>query len=199
MSWTNRRAFLLSLGAAFSALLVPRGLWARLRPAVLDRVRLRAVADAVLPSHLGDRGRVGIADGFLTWLGGYDPRAERSHGYGSASMEIRYLPPDPTPRWEAQLDRLDALARERFTGDFHELAVENRRVLLRRELAGEGGAGISSPEQSDHVAVALMAFYFRSPAAWNEALGARVDKWRCRSLATVGDKPPPLGNGGVGR
>lgn len=199
MWWTSRRAFLYSLGAGFSALLVPRGLWARVPFSGLDRVRMGALADAVLPSYLGEPGTTGMADRFLTWLGAYRPEAERSHGYGSGSMEIRYLPPDPTPRWEAQLDHLDTVARERFSSDFHELSREERQELVRQELAGESGAGISSPEQSSHVAAALMAFHFRSPEAWNQALGARVDKWRCRSLATVGEKPPPLDSGGMGR
>ena len=158
MWWISRRKFFRSAAGAFAAFLVPHGLWARFRPAPLDPVRLGAVADAVLPSPLGDGGKEGVVRGFLGWLEGYRPGAELSHGYGSGSMEIRHLPPDPTPRWEAQLDHLDLVARQRFGSDFYEVPREARRLVLRDELVNEASGGISAPAQSDHVAAALMAF-----------------------------------------
>jgi len=196
MWWQNRRSFLWSIGAASSALVVPRSLWARFRVRELDPVRLRAVADAVLPSSLGPEGTAAAVDGFLSWLSGYRPGAERPHGYGSGSMEIEYLPPEPTPRWEGQLDRLDELARDRFGADFAATTLEQRRSLLRDEVGDDPISTIPAAAGAGHVAVALMAFWFGSPAATDAAYDASIGAGRCRSLEGVAAKPTPLGGEG---
>lgn len=196
MWWTSRRSFVQSLGAAFSALLVPRPLWGRSPAPRIDPVRLRAVADATLPSELGGGGVETIVEGFLGWVADYRPGAELSHGYGSGSMEIRYLPPDPAPRWEAQLQDLQDVAMQRFGSGFPELSREQQRLILREELAGEAMSGLSSPAEADHVGTALMAFYFGSASATDLAYGALIQREKCRSLSTVGEKPPPIGPGG---
>ncbi len=196
MWWQNRRSFLRSLGAVGSALLVPRSLWARFRVRELDPLRLRAVAEAVLPSTLGSEETAVTVDGFLAWLAGYRPGAERPHGYGSGSMEIGYLPPDPTPRWEGQLDRLDTLAHERFGSGFAAATVEQRRSLLREEMGDASISSVPAAAGADHVAAALMAFWFGSPAATDVVYGASIGAGRCRSLRSVGVKPAPLGGGG---
>jgi len=196
MWWQNRRSFLQSIGAAATALLLPRSLWARLRVRELDPVRLRSVADAVLPSSLGPEGTAATVEGFSTWLAGYRPGAERPHGYGSGSMEIEYLPPDPTPRWEVQLERLDELARDRFGADFASTTVEQRRSVLRDEVGDDSISSIPAAAGAGHVAVALMAFWFGSPAATDAAYDASIGAGRCRSLEGVGAKPTPLGGEG---
>jgi hypothetical protein len=196
MWWQNRRSFLRSIGATASALVVPRSLWARFRVRELDPVRLRAVADAVLPSSLGPEGTAATVDGFLSWLAGYRPGTERPHGYGSGSMEIEYLPPDPTPRWEGQLDRLDELARDRFGADFAGTTVEQRRSLLREEVGDDSISSIPEAARASHVAAALMAFWFGSAAATDAAYDASIGAGRCRSLDGVGAKPAALRQGG---
>ncbi len=193
MWWQNRRTFLQSLGAGASAFLLPRSLWARIRVRELDPVRLRAVADVVLPSSLGAEGTAATVDGFLSWLAGYRPGAERPHGYGSGSMEIEYLPPDPTPRWEGQLDRLDELARDRFGDGFAGMTLEQRRALLREEMGDDSISSIPAAAGANHVGAALMAFYFGSPAATDIAYGANIGAGRCRTLDGVGAKPAPIG------
>ena len=193
MWWTSRRSFVQSLGVAFSALLVPRELWSRPPAPRIDPVRLRALADATLPSSLGEGGIGATVDGFVTWLADYRPGAELSHGYGSGSMEIRYLPPDPTPRWEAQLQSLNDVAEERFGSGFPDLSRERQRLILREELGEESMSGMSSPLEANHVGAALMAFYFGSAAATDLAYGALIEREKCRSLATVGEKPKAIG------
>ena len=195
MWWTDRRDFLRSLGAVVPMAMVPRALWPWLR-VDLPAERLRPVAEAVLPSRLGPEGVAKVVDGFRDWLDGYRPGAERSHGYGSGSMEIRHLPPDPTPRWQADLDELDGLARGRSVADFAALPLEERKGILRVLLADDAASALDSPVDADHVAVALMAFWFGSAEAADEAYGASIAKETCRPLASVGDKPAP---GGIGR
>lgn len=192
---TDRRDFLKSLGAAVPAYMVPRALWPWLR-VDLPSERLTPVAEAVLPSGLGSEGVARIVEGFRDWLAGYRPGAERSHGYGSDSMEVRYLPPDPTPRWQSHLDELDELARRHSAADFAGLPMETRRAALRERLAGETGTALESPVDAGHVAAALMAFYFGSAEAADRAYGASIAKETCRSLAGVGRKPEPLRDGG---
>lgn len=195
MWWTDRRDFLRSLGAVVPMAMVPSALWPWLR-VDLAAERLRPVTEAVLPSRLGPEGVAKVVDDFLDWLTGYRPGAERSHGYGSGSMEIRYLPPDPVPRWQAQLDELDDLARARSVADFAALPLEGRREVLRVILAGQSASALDSAVDADHLAVALMAFWFGSAEAADEAYGASIGKETCRPLTSVGQKPGP---GGVGR
>jgi hypothetical protein len=154
------------------------------------------VGEATLPSDPGGGGVETIVEAFLSWLAYYRPGAELSHGYGSESMEIHYLPPDPAPRWDAQLQELHDAALERFGSGFPELPREQRRLMLREELAGEAISGLSSPAEASHVGTALMAFYFGSAGATDIAYGALIQRERCRTLSTVGEKPPPIGPGG---
>jgi hypothetical protein len=188
---TRRRDFLKSLSATVPAALVPRAWWPSLR-ADLDPALLSPLAAVVLPSALGEEGVRRVVSDFRAWLDGYRPGAERSHGYGSGSMEIEYLPPDPTPRWQAQLEELDALARGRGASGFGALAPEGRLALVRERLAEGAASALGAPAEADHVAVALMAFWFDSAEAANLAYGAVIEKETCRSLASVGGRPDAL-------
>jgi len=189
--WTDRRAFLGFLSGALSFVGLPGALRARLLPD-LDATRLRSLAEAVLPSRLGAEGVARVVEAFEAWLAAYRPGAERSHGYGSDSMDIRYLPPDPTARWRAQLEELDASARQRFGGDFAALSLDQRRSLLRERLAAAPGSTPTSPADADHVAVALMAFWFGGAEAEDLAYGGAIAKETCRPLDTVGERPAPV-------
>ena len=191
MWWIGRRGFLESLFGALPILFLPRAPWFWAR-AELDPARLRGIAEVALPSSLGPEGTARVVDAFAAWLAGYRPGAERSHGYGSGSMEILYLPADPTPRWQAQLDELDAAARQRLGGDFGSAPADARRAILRERLAATASSGLASPAEADHVAAALMAFYFDSADAADLAYGGAIGKETCRPLDTVGEKPAPV-------
>jgi hypothetical protein len=129
----------------------------RVREVGLDRATLVAVGEVVLPGELGATGRASAVDAFVAWVAGYEPVAERMHGYGYA--DVRYLPPDPAPGWRAQLEGLELLA--------------------RRSRAG-------------HVALALLAHWASSPAAWDLAYGARITPASCRPLGDAPRRPLPL-------
>lgn len=201
----DRRAFLRRSAAAVSAAAVG------CRPPGADRAStaggaerhalptgtLRAVADIALPSELGEDGVQRVTTGFETWLAGYRPVAEQVHGYGS--QEIRYGPPDPAPRWRAQLEALDREARARHSAGFAELDRETRRALIEAALAG--GEETSLPDRpgalrAEHVVVGLAGWFFGSPEATNLCYGRRIDPGACRPLAASSEQPTPLASAG---
>ena len=69
---------------------------------------LRALAEVVLPSELGQTGTTRATDAFTAWMRDYREHAELTHGYGTS--RIRYSGPTPATRWTSQLDALDAAA-----------------------------------------------------------------------------------------
>jgi hypothetical protein len=162
----------------------------RARDLAFDRTTLAAVGDVVLPGELGGAGRAAAVDAFVAWVAGYDPVAERMHGYGYA--DVRYLPPDPAPGWRAQLEGLDLLARRSRGASFAALPVADRRALVESALAGTPGDRLPAPITAGHIALALLAHWASSPAAWDLAYGARITPTTCRPLGDAPRRPLPL-------
>ena len=160
------------------------------RPQGFDRSVLDPLAEVVLPSELGEKGRDAAIGQFVAWADGYDPVAEEMHGYGYS--DIRYLPPDPTPAWRAQLAALDLLARKSRQKTFARLSPDARRDLLGLALNGESGEHLPSPLNAKHIAMALLAHWASSPDAWDLALGAKVRPGTCRVLGDANAKPLPI-------
>ena len=107
MTTGDRRTFLKQSTVALSSLAVSRcspvtGSGGRVQ---LDRAMLWGVGLSVLPSELGPEGSERVLRDFDRWVQEYEPVAELDHGY--ISSEIRYGPPDPAPRWQAQLEALE--------------------------------------------------------------------------------------------
>ena len=160
------------------------------RDAGFDRATLAAVGEVVLPDELGDDGRARATDAFVRWIDGYEPVAERMHGYGYA--EIRYLPPDPAPGWRAQLEGLDLLAQRSRRTAFAALPLAERRAMVESALASVADDRLPAPLAASHVALALLAHWAASPAAWDLAYGARVAPTTCRPLDDAPRRPLPL-------
>jgi hypothetical protein len=202
----DRRTFLrtagtIAAGAAVAGCDAPRegspGTASGARPAgdrsrdpAFDGPTLAAVGEVVLPGELGDAGRARAVDDFVAWVAGYQPVAEEMHGYGYA--EIRYLPPDPAPGWRAQLEGLDLLAQRSRGARFAALPMTERRVLVESALASTEGDLVPSPIAAGHVALALLAHWASSPAAWDLAYGARIGASTCRPLGDSPRRPLPL-------
>ncbi|NNF14261.1 MAG: twin-arginine translocation signal domain-containing protein [Gemmatimonadetes bacterium] len=160
------------------------------RPQVApDPALLRALAELVLPSELGADGREAAVVAFEDWLELYEPAFEVNHGYGT--HEIVYGPADPGPGWQAQLEAMDVEARRRAGTGFSELPPGERRALVERQLAGEGG-GLPAPARARHVAVGLLAHWATSSEAHDLAYRARIRRHACRGLDDLGEPPPPL-------
>jgi hypothetical protein len=161
------------------------------RPAI-EGATLRALADTVLPASIGAAGRERAVAAFVEWATGFEPVAQEMLGYGDA--EVRYLPADPIPAWRAQLDALDRLAQRRG-GAFATLSPVDRRRVLEQALGRARADRLPAPLGASHVALALLAHWASGADAWNLALGARIDRDRCRDLRTTTAPPTPLGDG----
>lgn len=190
MSDLSRRGFVKG-ALALPVLAVPSALEAaETTQTPLDDALLRALAEVVLPSEADVPAAVAT---FQAWLAGYDPVAEASHGYGTGELE--YLPPDPAPGWNAQLDALDLEATKRHGRGFASLDADTRRTLVERALASERGTRLPSSLQARHVALGLLAWWCDSPGAHDLAWRARIAPNGCRPLAQSPDRPESIGGG----
>ena len=155
---------------------------------------LRAVGDAVLPTgDLGDDGVDRVVTDFEAWIEGFEPVAEMPHGYLNRGLSnIRYGPPDPGPRWAAQVEALELLANRRHRTTFAELSIENRRSLIEGQLQRDELGRLPSAGQARHVAVGLLAFFYGGSEATDLCYEASIGRFKCRGLATLGREPRPL-------
>jgi len=133
----------------------------------------------VLPAELGDEGRERAVAAFERWSDGLEPVAELAHPY--LVPETRYSGPDPRPGWAAQLEGLEKECRVRFDKDLRDLDVAGRRAQLAGPV-GQAGPGLGSPSNAHHIAVALMAHFYRSPTATDLCYGRVIAKQQCRGL-----------------
>ena len=154
----------------------------------LDAGMVRALCAAILPSSVGPDGAARVAGEFQAWLSGFRPGAERNHGYGTG--ELTFNPDDPTPRWSDQLAQLDSEARREHERLFAEVAVPERQTLIASALS-EVGQSIPTPIGADHVAVAVLAFFYASPEATNLCYGAAINRQTCRPLSES-PRPPVI-------
>jgi len=151
---------------------------------------LRALGDVVLPSELGADGRSRVVDSLRNWMAGYREHVELTHGYGTS--RIRYSGPTPVTRWTSQLDALDAAARKQGGASFASLPTERREKLVRAALAGVRVDRLPAVGDADHVAVALLAHFYASPAATDLCYGVAIGRESCRPLGQSARQPLPL-------
>ncbi|HJR35795.1 MAG TPA: hypothetical protein VJ817_12650 [Gemmatimonadales bacterium] len=182
---SSRRRFLLGIAA-----LVPLPFLARrlhgAAVAGLDSARLRALAGAVLPSELGAAGLERTVVAFERWLAGYREGVELLHGYGTG--EIRLTGPSPALRWAAQLDALGS--------SFVTLSVPERQARLRSALEAGRFGGLPPVDRAPHLAIGLLAFFYRSPEATDLCYQASIGRESCRALDTSPRPPRPSNEGG---
>ena len=157
---------------------------------VLDNDLLASLGRTILPAMLGVDGQRAAVAAFTTWCNEYEPVAEEMHGYGYS--DVRYLPSDPVPAWQAQLLGLDLLAQRVHHTSFVKLTPADRSAIVGMATRGTRGDRLPAPLHADHVAVALLAHWASSPAAWDRALGVAVARSTCRALGDATRKPLPL-------
>ncbi len=158
----------------------------------LPTALLRALAEAVLPSGLGDAGRERAVAAFEAWLAGYRPVTERDHGYGTG--EITYTGAHPAPGWKSQLEALDLESRQRYGRDFGSLDLELRRRLVGAQLRRERGP-LPDPADATPVALGLIAHWCASSEATDLCYGVAIGRETCRPLERAPDLPAPPGRG----
>ena len=201
----SRRGFvswLSGLGAAIGAGLRPRHALAttptesevREQATTLDAATVTKLAEAVLPSELGDSGFVRVSRAFTQWIGEYRQGAELNHPYGSA--EISQTGESPANRWKAQLTALDRDARTKHQRGFNALPLEQRKALVTAAIASERTNRMPEPLDANHVALALVSWYFTSPDAVDLCYQSRIGKNQCRPLVNAPRQPLPLAGRG---
>lgn len=154
---------------------------------------LRAVADVTLPvGELRDDGRETVVLGFERWAAGFRPVAELEHPYLDSS-DIRYGPPDPRPRWQSQLEALEIEANQEYSTPFAKLDRNIQRRIIERQIRGDRLERLPNPAEANHVAVALLAYFYGSPEANDLCYQARIERLACRGIETAPNKPAPKG------
>jgi len=186
----SRRTF---LGFVIASVPLSHGITiGMLRPVqrqALDNPLLLALGSAVLPAELGTVG-IGSATAQLqTWIREYLPGAERNHGYGSARIQTTGA--DPAPRWAQQLRSLDTDARTAHNQSFATIGVNERRAIVRAQLA-QANAIPGDVAGASHVALALLASFYSSFEATDLCYEARIGKNTCRPLSILPQRPLPL-------
>lgn len=196
----SRRTFvswLSGLGAALGLGMRPRADDAKALHAAtpeqfptLDNVLVTRLAEVVLPGELGDAGFSRVSRAFTQWVAGYRKGVELVHPYGSAN--IRLTGESPAGRWRAQLATLDGEARKKYRRGFAALARPQRKELVTATLAAERINRMPDPLDANHVALALVAWYFATPEATDLCYKARIGRNQCRPLVNAPRQPLPL-------
>jgi hypothetical protein len=127
----------------------------------LEWLTLCALCERIIPQRK-DRSAVPLAA-----LLAHRLASGRTDGFRRANM-----PPD-NEAWCRGLGALEAEARARYGGSFHEIDVAQQEALLHRlqtgDLSGSAWGTMSSREFFQHrVLLDLAAAYYGHPAAWNE-------------------------------
>lgn len=194
MNWLSRRAFLGSLAASVPlAVFVRRAHAAAVHDLSTDTEILHALGAAILPSELGDAGTTSAVDAFQRWIAGYREHAELLHGY--ATSALAYAGPTPATRWAAQLAALEKAARRDGSRSFAALGIEQRRRLVRAELAKLAITGMPAINRAPHVAVALLSHWYGTADATDRCYHASIGKQQCRPLSASARAPLPLAGG----
>jgi len=187
----SRRSFLSSLAAALPlTAIVRRAHAAAVIHLESDPATLDALAAAVLPSEIGRAGSARVAREFRDWGAKYRESAELVHGYGTS--RLRATGPTPLTRWTTQLDELEAQAQSKHQQRFRDLTVAQRNDLVRATLAGQRLDRMPPVADANHVTIALLAYFYDSPAATDLCYQAQIGKQTCRPLSAQARKPLPL-------
>jgi hypothetical protein len=192
MTKSSRRSFLTGVGTLISSLTAGS---AGAKPALAQEARppatLSALGEVVLPSRaLGEDGLAVAVAGFERWRDALAPEAELDHAYLSTD-ELQFAPGDKRSDWQAQLDQLDAGARRDTGRAFSELALEERTRRVEQAI-GEPPERMPHASEAEHVATAMAAWYFATPAANDLCYDARIGRHACRGLPTAPDEPAPF-------
>ena len=192
MTTLTRRTFLATLASAVPlAVVVRRAHAASVAHLASEPATLDALAEVVLPAAaMGRAALVKEVAAFRAWGAGYREGAEVVHGYGTS--RLRALGPTPMTRWATQLDELEAQAKAKHQRAFHELPAADRAALVRAALQGQRVDRMPGVAEASHVALALLAHFYDSPAASDLCYDAKIGKQTCRPLAQQSRKPLPV-------
>ena len=187
----QRRTLLQWLAAASAAVPFNRvRLWAQPRELTPESMAvLRDVASTVLPASIGAERANATVERFIAWTRGYREGVPTAHGYGHPRLQK--TGPSPVPLYVAQLTGLDAAARALGAAKFSALDLEARRTILDTSIAATAVRTLPPRPAGQHVAVDLMAFYFRSSEANDDCYRALIQREVCRPIEITVRRPAP--------
>jgi hypothetical protein len=90
------------------------------------------------------------------------------------------------------LAALDDAARRRHGAAFPSLSRGDRQAIVRAALAGVRADSLPTPLTAEHVALALLAHFYDSPAATDLCYQANIARQQCRPLRAAPQQPVPL-------
>lgn len=149
-----------------------------------DELRIRAVADVVLPTEIGAEARARVVTAFIRWLRDYRAGADMDHGYGFT--RLRRTAASPVAKYAPQFAALDARAGAQ---GFARLSADARRVILEEAIAAARIDRLPGRPDGGHIATDLMAFYFNSAEAHDLAYRAAIGRDTCRGLEGSQERP----------
>ncbi|MDH4064222.1 MAG: hypothetical protein OEW19_07455 [Acidobacteriota bacterium] len=187
----RRRTLLQAIVSTLPALPLARvRLSAQVRELTPEAVAvLREVGAAVLPASLGEDRVSLIVDRFIAWAHAYEEGVPLSHGYGHPRLVKS--PASPVPDYIAQLSTLAEAARAQG-GRLGALPLETRRTLLSESLAAASVVQLPGRPLGRHVVADLMAYYFRSSEANDQAYRARIGRQLCRTVELTTRRPTSI-------
>lgn len=148
---------------------------------------LDALGLAILPTELTEAEARRVVAGFRRWLDEYREGAELNHAYGSSRLSV--TGPTPATRWMPQLDALEGAGQRAHGKAFAGLTADQRRALVREALASERATGIQAPDRANHVASALLGYFFTSSRATDLCYLAPIGRNTCRPLTKSPQRP----------
>ena len=166
----------------------------------IDLQVFERLATALLPSELDAEHRAEVVSGFLRWLRDYRPDAEMDHGYGFTRE--RHTAPHPGLGYTDDVAALQGSARDRYGRSLVELDDQQLGALLAEAieaLVAENGRLPGRPDGT-HIAIDLLAHYYRSGPATDRCYGVAIRRETCRGLFTDVDALAPFdGDSGAGQ
>ena len=210
-TWLTRRRVLALLGGLAPAGVAGwwvanrrdanEGLRAAQRPESFDGeelVLLERILRIVLPSDLTDGEIRRWALRFDRWVTDYDPNAQRDHSMirptrGDADFSVD---PSPLGSYRDQLAEL-ALVAVGSPSALEEAVRESVRSASTRSVGQttvrwdrQEKPGIPTIPRGDNLTLDLLSFFYRSREAHDRLYGRQIQRYLCRGLAGVGERPP---------
>ena len=148
---------------------------------------LDALGLAILPSELGEAQTRRVVAAFRRWVDEYREGAELLHAYGGSRLS--FAGPTPATRWMPQLDALETSAQKVHDRAFSSLTVDQRRAIVRDALASDRATGVPAPDRANHIAAALLGFFYASPQATDLCYTVTIGRNTCRPLSQSSRKP----------
>lgn len=157
-----------------------------------DIATLKAMAEVVLPTAVGQSGRDKAVARFVGWVRNYREGADRGHSYGASALAAS-SGPSPAARYPAQFAALDTAARDRGAPSFAALPLDARRTLVENALnLPQPINRLPARPTGANLVADFTGYYFNSADAFDLAYEAEIGRDSCRSLDGSGNAPPKL-------